>query len=131
MLVIDAGILFEVIADTPASEALRARLMLDQDHCAPHLIDAEVLSVIQKWHRTGELDTTAANQAVDDLSLWPGERWSHRPLLARAWELRADVRGYDAMYVALAEALGATLMTLDQRLARVRSLRCDIEVPRG
>ncbi|MBI3257855.1 MAG: type II toxin-antitoxin system VapC family toxin, partial [Actinobacteria bacterium] len=73
---------------------------------------------------------TAANQAVDDLGLWPGERWSHRPLLARAWELRANVRGYDAMYVALAEALGATLMTLDQRLARVRSLRCDIEVPR-
>ena len=74
--------------------------------------------MIQTQHRIGALDTTAASQAVEDLRLWPGERWSHRVLLPRAWELRHDVRGYDAIYVALAEALGATLLTLDRRLER-------------
>jgi predicted nucleic acid-binding protein len=131
MLVVDASVLFEVVADTPESESLRARLSDDPDHGAPHLIDAEVLSVIQTQHRLGRMDTTAATQAVDDVRAWPGERWSHRPLLERAWELRANVRGYDALYVALAEALDATLVTLDLRLAASPGLRCAVEVPRG
>jgi predicted nucleic acid-binding protein len=129
MLVVDASVLFEVVADTADSELLRGRLAHDPDHAAPHLIDAEVLSVIQTQHRRGALDPTAATQAIDDLRSWPGERWSHRPLLGRAWDLRANLRGYDALYVALAEALDATLLTLDERLARAPGLRCAVEVP--
>ncbi len=130
MLIVDASVLFEVVADTPGAEALRQRLLLDTDHCAPHLIDAEVHAVIQRENRSGRLDVTAATQAVDDLRSWPGERWSHQPLLSRAWDLRHNVRSYDALYVALAEALGATLLTLDQRLATAPGLRCSVEVPR-
>lgn len=129
MLIVDASVLFEIVADTPDSEMLRERLASDEDHGAPHLLDAEVLSVIRTHHHLGTLDTTAANQAVDDLRSWPGERWSHRPLLGRAWELRANVRSYDALYVALAEALDATLLTLDRRLAAAPGLRCVVEVP--
>jgi predicted nucleic acid-binding protein len=128
MLVVDASVLFEVVADTPESERLRARLADDADQVAPHLIDAEVLSVIQTQHRRGALDLTAASQAVDDVRAWPGERWPHAPLLLRAWELRENVRGYDALYVALAEALDATLFTLDERLARAANVDCRIEV---
>ena len=128
MLVVDASVLFEIVADTAHAETLRARLSRDVDHVAPHLIDAEVLSVIQTHHRRGALDATAAQQAVDDLREWPGERWAHRALLTRAWELRANVRGYDAIYVALAEALDAPLLTLDARLARVSTLQCSVEV---
>jgi predicted nucleic acid-binding protein len=60
---------------------------------------------------------------------WSGERFGHRAFLRRAWELRANVRGWDAMYVALAEALQAVLITTDKRLARATRLRCSIEVP--
>ncbi len=129
MLVIDASVLFEVVADTPESESLRERMALDADHGAPHLVDAEVLSVIRTHHHKGALDTTSARQAIDDLRLWPGERWSHRPLLGRAWELHPNLRGYDALYVALAEVMGATLLTLDQRLASAPMIRCEVEVP--
>ena len=128
MLVVDASVLFEVVADTPESERIRVWFADDVDHAAPHLVDAEVLSVIQTQHRRGALDPTAANQAVDDLRSWPGERWPHRPLLTRAWELRDNVRGYDALYVALAEALGATLLTLDERLANAPTIECHIEL---
>lgn len=86
MLVVDASVLFEVVADTPHSELLRRRLADDTDQVAPHLIDAEVLAVIQAKHRRGVIDLTAASQAVDDLASWPGERWSHRPLLDRVWQ---------------------------------------------
>lgn len=129
MLVLDASALFEVVADTAAAEATRQHLIRDDDHAAPHLVDAEVLAVIQAKHRQGALDATAAAQAVEDLASWPGERWSHRRLLTRAWELRANVRGYDALYVALAEALDATLVTLDHRLANAPGPRCEIVVP--
>jgi predicted nucleic acid-binding protein len=131
MLVVDASVLFEVVADTPTAEPLRSRMLEDQDHAAPHLIDAEVLAVIQTHRRGGALDATAATQAVDDLRSWPGERWSHRPLLDRAWELRDNVRTYDGLYVALAEALDARLLTLDRRLSKVRGLRCAVEVAPG
>ncbi|CAN5166137.1 type II toxin-antitoxin system ribonuclease VapC1 [soil metagenome] len=129
VLVVDASALFEIVADTPQSARIRPTLQGDEDQSAPHLIDAEVLAVIQTQHRRGALDGTAAAQAVDDLRSWPAIRWAHRPLLARAWELRANVRGYDALYVALAEALDATLVTLDRRLTTAPGLRCDILVP--
>jgi predicted nucleic acid-binding protein len=128
MLVVDASVLFEVVADTSDAERLRERLRTDADHCAPHLIDAEVLAVIQRHHLRGDLDPTAAHQAVADLADWPGERWSHRALLPRAWELRHNVRAYDALYVALAEGLGATLLTLDRRLAEAPGIRCAVEI---
>ena len=128
MLVVDASVLFEVVADTPEAAAIGVRLLKDSDLHAPHLVDAEVLSVVQRHHRVGRLDTTAATQAVADLRAWPGQRWAHRDLLGRAWELRDNVTGYDALYVALAEALRATLFTLDQRLANAPGIRCSVEV---
>jgi predicted nucleic acid-binding protein len=128
MLVVDAGALFEVVAGTPAAPAIRARLEEDEEQFAPHLIDVEVFGVVRKYHDLGALDGTAARQAVDDLRDWPGERTPHRPLLERAWQLRATVRGPDAMYVALAEALEATLVTTDARLARAPGPRCSFAV---
>jgi predicted nucleic acid-binding protein len=79
----------------------------------------------------GRLDGTAAHQAIEDLRDWPGERYGHTALLERAWELRASVRSWDALYVALAEALEAPLLTLDRRLARVPRLGCRIDVVTG
>ncbi len=56
------------------------------------------------------------------------ERYSHMPLLPRIWQLRDNLTAYDAAYVALAEALGAPLVTADARLARAAGVRCEVEV---
>jgi len=128
MLVVDASCLYEVVADTPHSEAIRHRLATDTDHAAPHLIDAEVLGVIRRHRLSGALDPSSAAQAVEDLADWPGERYGHRTLLGRAWELRDTVRSWDALYVSLAEALGATLVTTDARLAGASGPQCRIDV---
>jgi len=130
MLVVDASALFEVVADTPGSESVRRRLAADPDHAAPHVIDVEVFGIIRREHLLGRLDRTAAAQAVADLREWPGERYGHRALLDRAWELRATIRGGDAAYVALAEVLDATLLTTDSRLAAAPGPTCPIEVMR-
>mgnify|MGYP005613761349 FL=1 len=131
MLVVDASCLFEVVADTPRASEIAQRLAADTDHAAPEVVDAEVFGVIRAQHLRGRLDRTAARQAVTDLRDWPGERVAHRWLLERAWDLRDSVRGWDAFYVALAEAFDATLLTLDARLARAHGPTCRIEVVGG
>lgn len=128
MLVVDASCLVEVLTGGPGAEAVRHRLAADRDHAAPHIVDVEVFDVIRREHLHGRLDATAASQAVEDLRLWPGERFGHRLLLARCWQLRDTVRGWDATYVALAEALDAVLLTTDQRLADATGPTCRIEV---
>ena len=128
MVVVDASCLCAVVIGGPGAEGIRNRLSADNDHAAPHIIDVEVFGVIRREYQRGNLDRTEATQAVEDLEAWPGERFGHRLLLARAWDLRDTVRGWDAMYVALAEALDSVLLTTDGRLAAATGPNCPIEV---
>ena len=129
MLVIDAACVYEVVADARQAEEVRARVAAEPDLAAPHVIDAEVLGVIRRDHMLGRLDATGARQAVEDLRDFPVERYGHVLLLERAWDLRDRVRSWDALYVALAEAMDATLLTLDERLARAAGSLCPVEIP--
>lgn len=128
MLIVDASCLTEVLVNGLHAEAVRQAMLSDTDHVAPHVIDAEVLGTIRFLYLHGHLDGTAAHQAVEDLRSWPGDRFGHQLLVERAWELRDAVRSWDALYVALAELTGSTLITLDRRLARAPGPRCDIRV---
>src|ERR1700730_6224333 len=128
MLVVDASCVAEVVLAGPDAEPVRERLESDREQAAPHLVDAEVLGVVRRAHLRRELDGTAARQAIDDLESWPATRVDHRPLLQRAWQLRDSVSAPDALYLALAEALDATLLTLDRRLARAPGGRCGVGV---
>lgn len=131
MLVVDASCLYEFLIGNPEAAAIRRRLYGDPDHAAPHVVDVEVLGTVRRQHMLGNLDRTEATQAIDELATWPGERFSHVLLLKRAWQLRDNVRGWDAMYVALAEALDAVLLTSDLRLAAATGPTCRIEVIGG
>lgn len=127
MLVVDAACLCEVLLGGPGAEAIRRRLAIEEDHAAPHLVDVEVFGVVRREFLHGRLDRTEAAQAIEDLEAWPGERFGHRPLLFRASQLRDTMRCGDAMYVALAEALDAVLLTTDLRLAGATGPTCRIE----
>ena len=118
MLILDASALYEVVTASDRGLKIDRRLRVDSDYAAPHIIDVEVFGVIRRDFGLGRLDRTAAYLALDRLRTWPVERYGHRAHLERAWQLRDYVRGWDAMYVALAEALRGTLLTTDARLAR-------------
>ncbi len=128
MIVVDASALYEVLTAGRVAPAVRGRLHVEPDQCAPAFVDAEVMSVLRRDVLRGVLDDTAGALAVEDLRDWPGDRIPHQPFLNRVWELRSRVRSWDAFYVALAEAMECPLLTLDRRLARVRGLECSIEV---
>lgn len=130
MLVVDASVLVAALADDGADgDTARARLR-DEELAAPELIDLEVVSVLRRQLSAGTLDARRAQFAVDDLWDLPLQRASHRPLLARCWELRDNLTIYDAAYVALAEALECALVTADTHLANAPRARCAIEVLR-
>jgi predicted nucleic acid-binding protein len=58
------------------------------------------------------------------------ERHEHQSLVSRVWQLRDSISAYDGVYVALAEALNAPLLTCDAKLAGTRGHRAAIELTR-
>ncbi len=128
MLVVDASVLVVALADDgPDGDAARTRLR-GETLAAPELVDLEVVSVLRRQHRVGMLDNRRADLAMTDLAALPMHRAAHLALLPRCWELRDSLTIYDAAYVALAEALAATLLTGDRRLARAAGPTCTIEL---
>ena len=128
MLVVDASVLaVALLDDGPDGDQLRARLH-GEDLAAPRLIDLEVVSVWRGLARGGQLEARRVAFALEDLRALPLQRVDHGALVMRCWELRENLTVYDASYVALAEALQATLLTGDRRIARAPGPTCPIEV---
>jgi predicted nucleic acid-binding protein len=91
-------------------------------------VDLEVLAVLRRRLAAGDLDNRRAELALRDLEDLPIVRYPHLPFARRAWELRANLTPYDAVYVALAEVLECSLVTADRRLAAAAGVRCRVEV---
>ena len=73
--------------------------------------------VIRRHAANREIDQERGRAALDDLADLPLRRYAHDFLFQRVWNLRHNLTAYDAVYIALAEALDAPLVTRDQRLA--------------
>jgi predicted nucleic acid-binding protein len=128
VIVTDAGLLVAAFVDDGIwGDSARARLQTEE-LAAPELVDLEVTSALRGLHRVGKLNERRAHQALADLRELPLRRAPHRGLITRCWELRENLTTYDASYVALAELLGATLVTTDARLSRAPRVMCTIEV---
>jgi len=128
VIVVDASVLATALGDDgPDGDSARARLRGER-LSAPELVDLEVTSVLRRQVQAGQVDARRAALALADLAALPLRRARHRPLLTRCWELRNNLTIYDASYVALAEALDATLLTGDERLARAPGPHCRVEV---
>jgi predicted nucleic acid-binding protein len=106
-----------------------ARALLAEESIAcPHLADSELAHALRAQVRRGVIEPRDATRAVEVWGRLGIERIGIRGMLARVWELRENLSGYDATYVAVAEALGAPLVTADGRLARAPGPRCTITV---
>ncbi len=128
MLVADASVLVVALADDgPDGDHARSRLRGER-LAVPELADLEVASVLRRQLAAGAIDARRARLALDDLAALPARRAPHRSLLARCWALRDNLTIYDAAYIALAEALGVTLLTGDLRLSRALGPTCPFEI---
>ena len=105
------------------------RLLRSDSLAAPHLMVVEAANIIRNSALAGELSQEAATAAHADLLALPVGLYPYAPLGDRVWQLRNTVSLYDAWYVALAEALEASLATLDLRLTRAPGPRCHFVTP--
>ena len=129
MIVVDASALVEMLLPTAAGEAVSERLFDSGDSlAAPHLIDVEAAQVLRRYAQAGEIDDLHGRESMADLADMPIRRYPHSVLLPRVWELRRNLTAYDALYVALAEALDAPLVTRDRRLAGSAGHGADVEL---
>ncbi|MBX7435228.1 PIN domain-containing protein [Mycobacterium sp. Y57] len=124
MIVIDASAAVSALLN----DGQARRLIADESVHAPHLVDAEVVSVLRRHLAAGLLAAGQARRALDVWRRLGLIRYAAPPLLERVWELRSAVSAYDAMYVALAESLDCALVTADSRLSGVNGPRCAITV---
>lgn len=127
MIVLDASAAIEVLIGEP-NETLAARLAGEAVLHAPHLLDTEVLHVLRRLEQQGRLTGDQVGAARQVFGLLEIDRYPHLPLSPRVWELRPVLSAYDATYAALAEALEATLVTTDRRIAGASRLRAQVEV---
>ena len=128
MIVLDASAAFEFLLQTRTGHSISARLSTVMEVHAPHLLDIELASSLRRSVALGTLTGERARQALDDLRVMRVRRYWHVPLLAQIWDFRDNFSAYDAAYLALAEALGATLLTRDKALASARLQRGKVEV---
>jgi len=121
-IVVDASVAVkwvipEVLSDQAESLRDRADRLL-----APDLLLPEAANALWKKLIRREITTREAAQAINLLLASGLDLRPSGPLLGRALALARRLRHpvYDCIYVALAQAEGATLITADQRLlARV------------
>lgn len=128
MIVLDASVVVDLLLNFPSAAKVAKRIRSSAYIAAPHLIDAEVGQVLRRQVHLGRLLAPTAETALEHLAQLPITRASHLPLLARAFELRANLTFYDGLYVALAELVGATLLTRDAAIAGAPGVRARVEL---
>jgi len=126
VIVPDASAVIELLLRTPTGEEIGRRIA-GETLAVPHLVDVEVAQVMRRYERARAITASRARQLLLDLVDLDAARYPHDVLVARVWQLRANLTAYDAVYVCLAEALGAALVTCDGRLARAPGHRARVE----
>lgn len=125
-LVVDSSVVVAALVDGGDEGTWALDLVGSDRLAAPHLMLVETANILRRLSASGIVSADAAGLAHADLLGLSVDLVPYRPVARRVWELRHTVTSYDGWYVAVAEALGAPLATLDRRLARASGPRCQI-----
>jgi predicted nucleic acid-binding protein len=129
VIVLDASAAVDWLLQTSAGQRIEKRIYSHKESLhAPHLVDLEVTQVLRRLVREGAVPAQRASEAMRDLLDLRITRYPHFVQLPRVWQLRHNFSAYDAAYIALAEELGAALVTRDGRLASASGHSASIDL---
>jgi predicted nucleic acid-binding protein len=135
MIVVDASAAVELMAPAPDGESRRAavaaRITYGDAAYAPAHFDIEVMAALRNIVRRQTHLLEGAPELLRDFHWLPIRRTRlSEQAYRRVWQLRENMTSYDAGYVALAEELGASLVTCDAKFAAPPGIACAIELIR-
>ena len=128
-IVVDASAVVAALVDVGQDGDWAQAELREEDLVVPHLVMVEAANILRRAVLTGGISADVATLAHDDLLALRVDLYPYEPVASRVWELRHNLTAYDGWYVALAEAVGAPLITLDARIARAPGLRCEVRLP--
>jgi predicted nucleic acid-binding protein len=129
VIVLDASAAIDWLLQTAVGQQIETRIYARGDSLhAPHLLDLEVAQVLRRLERESSVSAQRADLALQDLQDLRVTRYPHYVFLPHIWRLRHNLTAYDAAYVALADKLGATLITRDARLASAAAPDLSVEL---
>ena len=135
---LDASALLPTLIDEPTTAAVEDYLASHRDRLISDFAAAEVASAFSRLVRTRRLDSADASARLTEFEGWrtmTAERAEINAAdarLAYAYVRRFDLmlRAPDALHIAMAQRLGATLVTLDRRMAgAAATLGIAVEIP--
>jgi predicted nucleic acid-binding protein len=129
-LVVDASVVVAALVDGGPVGEWAETLVASEPLAAPHLMPVEVANILRRAVLSKQLTSDVAGMAHDDLLRLRVELFSYEPFASRVWQLRHNLTAYDAWYVAVGEAIGAPVATLDVRLSAATGPRCAFVQPR-
>lgn len=121
-IVLDASAGVELALQTATGRRLQTRLPAGATTFVPEHYFSECAAVLRRLEGGGKVDAGRADLALTRLLSAPNRRLAVKPLIRAAWRLRHNLTVGDALYVVVAEHLGAPLVTTDLRLARAPTL---------
>ena len=127
-VVVDASVLVAALVDSGPTGRWAEAVVSENALAAPELVMVEATNILRRLERRGEISRIEANGAMRDLLRRDIELMSFGPFADHVWELRHEMGGHDAWYVAVAETFGLRLATLDRRLRRAAGARCRFAV---
>jgi predicted nucleic acid-binding protein len=129
-IVVDSSVLVAALVDVGPHGIWAETVLARGSLHAPELARAEATNILRRLERAKLITTPEANGAQDDLMQLDLDLFSFEPFAERIWELRHNVTCYDAWYVAIAEALGLPLATLDKALSKSNGVACEFLTPK-
>ncbi len=129
LLVCDPSAVVAVLVDSGDAGVWATGQLAGAALAAPGLAPFEIANVLRRHEAAGHISADQAAQAHADLIDLAMDLWPYELLAARAWQLRRNLSIYDGAYVALAEQLETTLVTLDRRVQRAPGVTCRVAAP--
>lgn len=128
MTVIDTSAVVDFLLGVGVARDVEALISAEDELAAPDLLVFEVLAVLRRETRRGEVAEERAHAAIRDLGDLPIRLFPSLVLRERAWSLRENLTAADGLFVALAEQLGEPLATKDGGLCAEAPKHATVEV---